>query len=91
VKFRIISSYGDVIGQFPAGQTGFAGIRLINGGQNYHGWIRLRVDDSDFNDRTDKITVFDFACNDVADQAILAGLGGMALRRRRKATTASLP
>ncbi len=77
------------------GVNGFVGLRFQITGSTHYGWARFTYDDA----TTGNLTLHDFAYDDVAEQSInagaipepgsallaLAGLGGAALRRRRKA------
>ena len=77
------------------GTTGFVGLRFAIAGNTHYGWARFTYDDL----TTGNLTLHDFAYDDVAGTSInagaipepgsallaLAGLGGVALRRRRKA------
>lgn len=77
------------------GTTGFVGLQFAIAGNTHYGWARFTYDDL----TTGNLTLHDFAYDDVAGTSInagaipepgsallaLAGLGGVALRRRRKA------
>lgn len=77
------------------GTTGFVGLQFRVAGQMHYGWARFTYDDA----TTGNLTLHDFAYENVAGTSInagaipepgnallaLAGLGGVALRRRRQA------
>jgi PEP-CTERM motif len=77
------------------GTTGFVGLRFQASGNTHYGWARFTYNDA----TTGSLTLHDFAYENVAGASIqagavpepgsallaLAGLGGVALRRRRKA------
>jgi hypothetical protein len=68
-----IKNNSSFTGQFLNSQTGFVGIKFNQGGNAHFGWIRLHVDIGPANAVT--TTAIDWAYNDVAGQAILAGEG----------------
>lgn len=68
------TSGGKTAGQFQNGTTGFAGFRFNPGDGNHYGWIRLRLDDSNSNDLTDTVTVFDWAYESTIDTPIHIGI-----------------
>ena len=86
-------------GTWASNQSGFAGVQFLNSGNTLYGWIRLKwTDSADANPEPNTITAIDWAYNDTPNGSILAGqvpepsqallalagLGAVALRRRRK-------
>jgi hypothetical protein len=57
-------------GEWDSTVNGYVGLRLINGGQTYYGWVRIDVDVSP---ETASMTIKDYAYNSTPNQPILAG------------------
>jgi len=52
---------GNTSGLFENSKTGFAGFRFNPGDGDRYGWIRLRLEDTNNNNLTDKVTALDWA------------------------------
>ncbi len=92
--FRYNSNAGYAWNTGVDGTTGYVGLRFNNGADTHYGWARFTYDSA----VTGNLTLHDFAYENVATQGItagavpepgsallaLAGLGGFALRRKRK-------
>ena len=99
------SEFGPERGTWAPSGTGFLGLAFDRGGDTHYGWIRLQLEDQgSFNGppegASDKITVVDWAWNNVPGAPILAGaivpepsslqllasgvLGAMAWRKRNR-------
>jgi len=86
-------------GQWAEDEVAFGAFRLNAGNGNFnYGWVRLQWEDQNSDGYADKITALDWAYEDTVNTSILAGavpeparalltlagLGALALRRRRK-------
>jgi hypothetical protein len=65
-------------GQWLPNDLGFAGIRVTTAGGPHLGWIRIRLEDTNSDGFTNRLTVVDYAYNDVAGASIQAGDTGSA-------------
>ncbi len=94
-----MNSYGNVMGAYAwqgAGDTGFVGIRFVDGTDFYYGWVQITKN----NDANADFTIDAWYVSDTANQAVIAGatappavpgIGGLAalacgaagVRRRR--------
>jgi len=70
-----VNNYGSGI-TFPYNTVCFIGVRLqfIASGPVYYGWIRVKLTNTN---GVDSVTYYDYAYNNIAGQAILAGDNGM--------------